>query len=61
VEKGKYVVIHGIASDSVANMKSRGDDDCLLPLEHWAQIAKEIRWTIMIIYLFRRGMHNALR
>ncbi|KAG0523379.1 hypothetical protein BDA96_07G118500 [Sorghum bicolor] len=42
VEKGKYVVIHGIASDSVANMKSRGDDDCLLPLEHWAQIAKEI-------------------
>uniref|UniRef100_A0A804RET3 Photosynthetic NDH subunit of subcomplex B 1, chloroplastic n=1 Tax=Zea mays TaxID=4577 RepID=A0A804RET3_MAIZE len=43
VEKGKYVVIHGIASDSVANMKSRGDDDCLLPLGHWAQIAKEIR------------------
>ncbi|OEL22689.1 Photosynthetic NDH subunit of subcomplex B 1, chloroplastic [Dichanthelium oligosanthes] len=42
VEKGKYVVIHGIASDSVANMKSRGDDDCLLPLDHWAQIAKEI-------------------
>ncbi|KAF8644206.1 hypothetical protein HU200_066521 [Digitaria exilis] len=46
VEKGKYVVIHGIASDSVANMKSRGDDDCLLPLEHWAQIAKEIRFTL---------------
>ncbi|XP_062192847.1 photosynthetic NDH subunit of subcomplex B 1, chloroplastic-like isoform X1 [Phragmites australis] len=42
VQKGKYVVVHGIASDSVANMKSRGDDDCLLPLEHWAQIAKEI-------------------
>ncbi|RCV30535.1 hypothetical protein SEVIR_6G113600v4 [Setaria viridis] len=42
VEKGKYVVVHGIASDSVASMKSRGDDDCLLPLEHWAQIAKEI-------------------
>uniref|UniRef100_A0A453HF76 Uncharacterized protein n=1 Tax=Aegilops tauschii subsp. strangulata TaxID=200361 RepID=A0A453HF76_AEGTS len=43
VEKGKYVVIHGIESDSVANMKSRGDDDCLLPLELWAEIAKEIR------------------
>ncbi|KAF7047932.1 hypothetical protein CFC21_101860 [Triticum aestivum] len=42
VEKGKYVVIHGIESDSVANMKSRGDDDCLLPLELWAEIAKEI-------------------
>ncbi|VAI02650.1 unnamed protein product [Triticum turgidum subsp. durum] len=23
-------------------MKSRGDDDCLLPLELWAEIAKEI-------------------
>lgn len=43
VEKGKYVVIHGIESDSVANMTSRGDDDCLLPLEQWAEIAKEIR------------------
>ncbi|XP_052164993.1 photosynthetic NDH subunit of subcomplex B 1, chloroplastic [Oryza glaberrima] len=42
VEKGKFVVVHGIASDSVANMRSRGDDDCLLPLEHWAEIAKEI-------------------
>ncbi|EMS60638.1 hypothetical protein TRIUR3_30515 [Triticum urartu] len=42
VEKGKYVVIHGIESDSVANMKSRGDDDCLLPLELWAEIAMEI-------------------
>ncbi|KAL6838400.1 hypothetical protein ACP4OV_031806 [Aristida adscensionis] len=31
VEKGKFVVVHGIASDSVANMTSRGDDDCLLP------------------------------
>ncbi|KAM0821986.1 hypothetical protein ACQ4PT_071810 [Festuca glaucescens] len=42
VEKSKYVVVHGIESDSVANMKSRGDDDCLLPLEQWAEIAKEI-------------------
>jgi len=46
VQKGKYVVVHGIASDSVASMKSRGDDDCLLPLEHWAQIAKEIRFAV---------------
>ncbi|KAF0899678.1 hypothetical protein E2562_021376 [Oryza meyeriana var. granulata] len=42
VEKGKFVVVHGIASDSIANMRSRGDDDCLLPLEHWAEIAKDI-------------------
>jgi hypothetical protein len=46
VEKGKFVVIHGIPSDSVANMKSRGDDDCLLPLEHWAEIAKAIRLVV---------------
>ncbi|CAO2163746.1 unnamed protein product [Urochloa humidicola] len=46
VEKGKYVVVHGIASDSVASMKSRGDDECLLPLQHWAQIAQEIREEI---------------
>ncbi|KAK3121439.1 hypothetical protein QOZ80_8BG0653210 [Eleusine coracana subsp. coracana] len=42
VEKGKFVVVHGIASDSVANMTSRGDKDCLLPLEHWAEIVKGI-------------------
>uniref|UniRef100_A0A0D9X673 Photosynthetic NDH subunit of subcomplex B 1, chloroplastic n=1 Tax=Leersia perrieri TaxID=77586 RepID=A0A0D9X673_9ORYZ len=53
VEKGKFVVVHGIASDSVANMKSKGDDDCLLPLEHWAEIAKEIRFhfTSLLVLL----------
>ncbi|OMO85694.1 Glycosyl transferase, family 9 [Corchorus capsularis] len=43
VEKGKYIVIHGIESDSKASMQSRGDTDSLLPIEVWAQIAKDIR------------------
>lgn len=43
VEKGKYVVIHGIESDSAANMQSKGDADSLLPIETWAEIAKEIK------------------
>ncbi|KAJ7009899.1 photosynthetic NDH subunit of subcomplex B 1 [Populus alba x Populus x berolinensis] len=38
-EKGKYIVIHGIESDSKASMQSRGDTDSLLPLEVWDQIA----------------------
>lgn len=43
VEKGKYVVIHGIQSDSIASMRSKGDTDSLLPIQIWAEIAKEIR------------------
>lgn len=43
VDKGKFVVVHGIASDSAASMTSRGDGDCLLPLDHWARIVKGIR------------------
>ncbi|WCJ40378.1 NDH-dependent cyclic electron flow 1 [Euphorbia peplus] len=43
VEKGKYVVIHGIESDSKASMQSRGDTDSLLPLDIWAEIADSIR------------------
>ncbi|EEF49223.1 conserved hypothetical protein [Ricinus communis] len=42
-EKGKYIVIHGIESDSKASMQSRGDTDSLLPLQVWAEIAKDIR------------------
>lgn len=42
-EKGEYVVIHGIESDSVANMQSKGDTDSLLPIQVWAEIAKELR------------------
>ncbi|KAL5708349.1 Photosynthetic NDH subunit of subcomplex B 1 [Ranunculus cassubicifolius] len=38
-EKGNYIVIHGIQCDSQASMTSRGDTDCLLPLQVWAQIA----------------------
>ncbi|KAM0933847.1 putative glycosyl transferase, family 9 [Dioscorea sansibarensis] len=43
VQKNKYIVIHGIESDSVASMQSRGDKDSLLPIEVWAEIAKDIR------------------
>ncbi|XP_042509615.1 photosynthetic NDH subunit of subcomplex B 1, chloroplastic [Macadamia integrifolia] len=42
-EKGKYIVIHGIQSDSKATMLSKGDTDSLLPLQAWAEIAKAIR------------------
>lgn len=41
-QKGKYIVIHGIQSDSKASMQSRGDTDSLLPLEVWAEITKAI-------------------
>ncbi|KAL2242762.1 UNVERIFIED_CONTAM: Photosynthetic NDH subunit of subcomplex B 1, chloroplastic [Sesamum indicum] len=40
--KGKYVVIHGIKSDSKASMQSRGDTDSLLPIEIWDEIASVI-------------------
>lgn len=43
-EKGKYIVIHGIKSDSKASMQSRGDTDSLLSIEVWAEIAKETRY-----------------
>ncbi|OVA11995.1 hypothetical protein BVC80_8165g4 [Macleaya cordata] len=42
-EKGKFVVIHGIESDSKASMQSRGDTDSLLPIQVWNEIAKAIR------------------
>ncbi|MCD7449455.1 Photosynthetic NDH subunit of subcomplex B 1, chloroplastic [Datura stramonium] len=42
-QKGKYIVIHGIKSDSKASMQSRGDADSLLPIEIWAEIAEEIK------------------
>lgn len=42
-QRGKYIVIHGIKSDSKASMQSRGDADSLLPVEIWAEIAEEIR------------------
>ncbi|KAK1317251.1 hypothetical protein QJS10_CPA05g02206 [Acorus calamus] len=42
-EKNKYVVIHGIESDSAALMRSRGDSDSLLPIQIWAEIAQSIR------------------
>lgn len=49
-QKGKYIVIHGIKSDSKASMQSRGDTDSLLPIEIWAEIAKEIRYNVSILF-----------
>ena len=45
VEKGKYIVIHGIETDSVASMQSRGDKDSLLPIQLWSEIVKDIRYA----------------
>lgn len=42
VQRGKYIVIHGIKSDSKASMQSRGDTDSLLPIEKWAEITEAI-------------------
>ncbi|CAN0862462.1 Photosynthetic NDH subunit of subcomplex B 1, chloroplastic [Linum grandiflorum] len=42
-ETRKYIVIHGIQSDSKANMQSRGDTDSLLSIDQWADIADSIR------------------
>lgn len=42
-EKGKYIVIHGIESDSKASMQSKGDTDSLLPIQAWAEIANTIK------------------
>jgi hypothetical protein len=45
VEKGRYVVIHGIKSNSKASMQSRGGTDhSLLPIEVWAEVADSIRY-----------------
>lgn len=43
-EKGRYIVIHGIESDSNALMQSRGDSDSLLPIEVWDEIAEAVRY-----------------
>ncbi|KAF5188955.1 Photosynthetic ndh subunit of subcomplex b 1 protein [Thalictrum thalictroides] len=42
-EKGNYIVIHGLESDSKASMQSLGDTDSLLPIQVWAEIAKGTR------------------
>lgn len=42
--KGRYIVIHGIKSDSKASMQSKGDTDSLLPIEIWDDIASAIRY-----------------
>jgi len=47
VRKGKFVVIHGIKSDSKASMQSKGDLDSLLPIEVWAEIADVIRYAML--------------
>ncbi|CAM6103967.1 unnamed protein product [Calypogeia fissa] len=41
--EGKYVVFHGIESDSAATMTSRGDTDSLLPLQFWGQLKQKLQ------------------
>ncbi|XP_042472357.1 photosynthetic NDH subunit of subcomplex B 1, chloroplastic-like [Zingiber officinale] len=43
VQKGGFVVIHGIETDSVASMRSKGDNDSLLPIQVWVEIVKGLR------------------
>ncbi|KAG6479072.1 hypothetical protein ZIOFF_062528 [Zingiber officinale] len=40
VRKGGFVVIHGIETDYVASMRSKGDSDSLLPIQVWVEIVK---------------------
>ncbi|XP_017248726.1 photosynthetic NDH subunit of subcomplex B 1, chloroplastic [Daucus carota subsp. sativus] len=51
VEKGKYVVIHGIQSDSKASMQSRGDTDSLLPIQTWAEITSTISSGVKPVFV----------
>lgn len=48
VEKGGFVVIHGIETDSVASMRSKGDSDSLLPIQVWAKIVKGLRYAKLL-------------
>lgn len=46
VTRGKYIVIHGLESDSKASMQSKGDTDSLLPIQVWDAIASGLRYDI---------------
>lgn len=50
VNKGEFMVFHGIESTSKASMQSKGDLDSLLPLQLWAEIARaaSIKWVIVV-------------
>ena len=52
VERGKYVVIHGIQADSKALMQSKGDTDSLLPIEVWEEITRGLRYLIHSVFFF---------
>lgn len=45
VQKGKFIVIHGIKCDSKASMQSKGDTDSLLPIEVWAEITTAVKYN----------------
>ncbi|XP_073316970.1 photosynthetic NDH subunit of subcomplex B 1, chloroplastic-like isoform X2 [Primulina huaijiensis] len=51
VQKGNYIVIHGIQSDSKASMQSRADTDSLLPLEIWDEITSAIRGLTPVFFI----------
>lgn len=55
--KGKYIVIHGIKSDSKASMQSMGDPDSLLPIEIWDEIASSVRYMHAFSLLIKLFFH----
>jgi hypothetical protein len=46
VEKGGYLLAHGLQSKSKATMAPRGDTDSLLDLPRWAAILQKVRWGV---------------
>ncbi|KAL2936584.1 Photosynthetic NDH subunit of subcomplex B 1 chloroplastic [Bienertia sinuspersici] len=58
VEKGKYVVIHGIQCDSQASMQSSGDTDSLLSIEMWANISQAIRGVTPVFVIPREKIRE---
>ncbi|KAL2630237.1 hypothetical protein R1flu_014923 [Riccia fluitans] len=49
VVAGKYVVFHGVESDSSASMQSLGDSDSLLPASFWAQLKASAGMPVLIV------------
>ncbi|BBN07775.1 hypothetical protein MPTK1_4g06360 [Marchantia polymorpha subsp. ruderalis] len=49
VEAGKFVVFHGVESDSGASMQTKGDSDSLLPPEFWAKLKASAGTSVLVV------------
>jgi ADP-heptose:LPS heptosyltransferase len=49
VEKGGYLLAHGLQSESKATMAPRGDKDSLLDLPHWAAILQQVSSRVLFL------------